>query len=373
MAIVTRYFASSTPLSSDGSGTTWANRVALFSGGVWSSIITGFDFGAGNSLHAVIGKDTYTITATLTAASFTVSIPSAGNPLFLSGADDQGNLLDVPEPEWLSCLPDWDDSSLPILSTASDITIVSLAHSYCRLLKFVATNRRGAIVANSRLNWCAFDQQSVQAAGFCASLMPYASNCVFRCSSSEFRSAVIPTTNTRLVNCRMIASQVGSGGNRNGVECSGAPAYLVGCTIAGFNGVGLYYSASDAAAFFDVIRTTIVNCNGGGIRGAATASQTNPHHISRCLIVNNGGPGVDGQSAARMLVTDSRLWSNAPNLSGLGNFVTSFNNDTSAGELSEFYNFEGEDYRIQSGSQSWGKSYGVTDAPRPRWICGVLE
>ena len=68
MAIVTRYF--STASAGAGDGTTWANRAILFTGGAWSTVITGFAFNGSDSMVARIGPGTYTVTVGMASGLF---------------------------------------------------------------------------------------------------------------------------------------------------------------------------------------------------------------------------------------------------------------------------------------------------------------
>ncbi len=88
MATVTRYFSTAGAGTAD--GTSWANRAALFSGGAWSTVITGFNFTGSDSLECRIGPGSYTITASLASGLF-ANAPTVSNPLILQGCDSSGS------------------------------------------------------------------------------------------------------------------------------------------------------------------------------------------------------------------------------------------------------------------------------------------
>ena len=146
MSIIVRYFSTSS--AGAGDGTSWANRAALFTGGAWSTVITGFAFNGSDSMEARVGPGTYSITVALASGSF-ANPPTVTNPLIIHGADSSGNLLSPPDPDWTSNMADWDASSLPILDTSSNINTLNLAACYPRLLKFTASNSTTAFLRAS--------------------------------------------------------------------------------------------------------------------------------------------------------------------------------------------------------------------------------
>src|SRR6185436_8710923 len=123
MAIVIRYFGTSDgPGGND--GTTWNKRSTLFSGGAWSTVLSGFDFSGADSLIAMVGTGNYAITATLQASVFTNG-PTAANPLFMAGCDLNGNVLAPTNPFWTCDLPDFDVSAYPVLATTTNIATIA--------------------------------------------------------------------------------------------------------------------------------------------------------------------------------------------------------------------------------------------------------
>ena len=119
MAVVTRYF--STTSAGAGDGTTWADRAALFSGGNWSSIITGFAFNVGNALEARVGPGNYTVTQNLVPGLF-ANPPTILNPIVIRACDSSGSNWIPPSPSWLSCTPTWDTTNMPIITCGTTIT-----------------------------------------------------------------------------------------------------------------------------------------------------------------------------------------------------------------------------------------------------------
>jgi hypothetical protein len=74
--------------------------------------------------------------------------------------------------------------------------------------------------------------------------------------------------------------------------------------------------------------------------------------------------GIDGQSAARIIVSNCRLRNNTSNFSGMGNYPETFSVVTAAGtDADEFVNAAAGDYRIKNTSTYWGKNLGPGDEP----------
>ena len=99
----------------------------------------------------------------------------------------------------------------------------------------------------------------------------------------------------------------------------------------------------------------------------STASQTFYHELKGNMITGCGAYGIDGQSAARALVSDNRLRDNTSgNINGLGNYPTGLNNyTTDSDDATEYVNTATGDYRIKYGCAIWGQGYGAGDEPAP--------
>src|SRR5687767_60995 len=136
MAIVTRYFSTTGAGAAD--GTTWADRAELFSGGNWSTVITGFAFNASDALKCLIGPGTYTCSQALASGLFT-NPPTLLNPLILHGCDGSGVQLEPEAPAWTAAQPVTWDTNLPVIATTTNIATLGLALTTARLLKFTGS------------------------------------------------------------------------------------------------------------------------------------------------------------------------------------------------------------------------------------------
>jgi len=366
MSLVTRYF--STSAAGTGDGTTWDNRAALFSGGAYSSVITGFNFGGTDGMEARIGPGTYTVTATLQASSFSVAAPTALNPLILHGCDGSGTLLAPPQPNWIACMAAWNDSALPVIATTTNIVTINQSYILCRLLKFTASGQAGALGIIDQcglLEWCSIANSSSNANAMCARHNCNAIvNCLIAMTGSTFDCG-IRVGNNLVDNCR-ITGVTGSSGNRAGIifaGTSGLPPTIAGSLIKGYGGPGILSGDYAADRAFFVAHCVIVGNGGDGIRFSATASQTRIHAVHGCAITGNGGYGVNDQGAANVIVSQSRLRNNTSgNFNVKVNYPVNYLNDVSAGsDAAEYVDAANGDYRIKAGSAIWGNRYGIAD------------
>jgi hypothetical protein len=363
MSVVTRYF--STAAAGAGDGTSWADRAALFSGGVWSTVITQFaGFAGSDSLLCYIGPGAYTITNEFTTTDFTGvggTAPSAANPLFLHGCDSSGNPLTPPDPNWTSDMPPWDDSSLPVLATTTNIAVFSGLVIFLRLLKCTATARNGSVVsAGSGCDWCVITNSTSNTSSV-GTTISRATNSVLSCTGTSY-NVVLDIGSTYVDNCRVIGS-AGASGNRNGIVFSATTAHasISRCTVVGVGGVGILNASSNAANIQSYFRNTVVGCGSDGIRFPAVASQTGASACRQNYVSGCGGYGINVQSA-NVFAPGNRLRDNTSgNLNGLGNYPDLGNYTTDSDDATEFVNSAIGDYRIKSGSAIHGMGFGVSD------------
>lgn len=363
MAIVTRYFSTSSAGAAD--GTTWADRAVLFSGGAWSSVITGFNFSGSDSLKCMIGPGTHTITASLASGSF-ANPPTLANPLVFSGCDSSGNQLAVPNPGWKSPQPAWDDSTLPVIATTTNVITINLPLLVvCHLLKFTATARAGAVVTIGSLSWCVVSNSHTNTGVTAISGGPSSSyGCVFSCTGTSYSAVVSGALSVH--NCR-VTGVTGSSGNRHGIVQSGNTNgfSVVGCTVYGVGGGGLVGTSTQTGQAWHLRGNTVAGCGSHGVSGHPTASQQNNYTVFNNLITGCGGYGVFND-ASGMACTTNRLRDNTSGAFSIGNYPTDLNNDTTdSDDATEYVDAGNGDYRIKYGSAIWGKGYGAGDEPAP--------
>ena len=362
MAIVTRYFSSTS--AGNGDGTSWANRAALFSAGNWSSVITGFNFSGSDSLECRIeGNVSYTCSQSLSTGLF-ANAPSAVNPLLISGCDSTGAILAIPNAGWVSSQGKFSTSTLPTIATSTNIVTCSLTNVFFNLIDFTASNCQQAMFSNGNATWCSFTNSTSNASAAGISVPNHIRNCQVTMSGTSFDYG-ISHAGSYLSNMRIDGSAATSSGTRIGVTTPSSNnqthEYL---TIIGCSGGGYFAATGSTTRWGAIKKSLIINCGVFGFRGNPTASQTVWHGVFDCVIVNSV-IGIDGQSAARILISNCRLRNNTTaNTQNLGNYTTSFSVNTSSGnDADEFVNTSTGDYRIKRTSSFWGKGLGPGDEP----------
>lgn len=366
MAITTRYF--STAAAGAGDGTTWADRAQLVNGATWSTVITGFNFSGADTLLCLIGPGTHSPTAAITAGLF-ANPPTAANTLMFHGCDSSGNKLLPANPGWTSDQAPWDDSGLPVLTLTTNINAVNLVLFIGRFLKVTSSGgiSAGAIGSSSIWDWCSFENSTANTGAFCVgSASNRLSNSLVKMSGASFRCGLLANGNFALCNNRIWNTGGATSGNRHGIEVTTGSGLITieRCTVFGFQGDGIGTSTATAGTALNIARCTIVG-NATGIKLNATASQTAHNRIQHCLITGNSVAGIDGNSAARAVVTGCRLRNNnSQDIINMQNYPTDWDNNTAAGsDAAEYVNTAVSDYRVKYGSSIWGKGYGVSDQP----------
>lgn len=365
MAIVTRYFSTSS--AGAGDGTSWADRAALFSAGNWSSVITGFAFNGSDSLECLIGPGSYTCSQSLASGLFT-NAPSIANPLIMAGCNSSGVLLAIPDPDWASCQPAFDDSTLPVIATTTNIATNNLANSYCYLLKFTASGRNGAVMtAGNAFAWCVIANSTANtSATAITTSTTRLLNCVLTCSGSSYDTIASFNASLPVTNCRL-EGVTGSSGNRRGMTFTGNSVNMEACTIVNCGGEGVVSTSTGTGQSIRIFRSVIANNGSTGLKSNSTASQTDNYETHGCMVTGNGAWGIDGNSAAaRWWLQGNRLRDNTSgNITGLGNYPTDLNNYTTDSDDSSEYVSAGAngDFRIKNTAAIWGMGFGVADEP----------
>lgn len=364
MAVIVRYF--STAAAGAGDGTTWADRAALFSGGAWSTVITGFTFSGGNGLHCLVGPGNYAITASLASGLFAAA-PSVANNLFFEGCDSSGVALTPPDPDWHSCQPEWDASGLPSLNTTTNIATSTLANCHWRLIKFTASGRQGGMIsAGNTINWCAAEDMTNNATTYFCNGVAWVANTWVRMMGTSYICGVRITNDEAVVNTRVRGNLSATSGDRNGFEntATADAAVFDRVTAVDHLGWGIDSGNGSTAVRLNAHRSVFANC-AIGIRLAPDLSQTQVNHITGCMITGCSGYGIETNSQARLFMADNRLRDNAGgNFNTLLNYPTTFNNyTTDSDDATEYVDAASGDYRIKKTAAIWGKGYGVADEP----------
>jgi hypothetical protein len=361
-AVVERWFAVSSAGAAD--GTSHANRAALFSAGNWSTVLTGFNFSGTDSLKCYIEAGSYTCSQALTAALFT-NAPSMANPLFLVGADTSGAILNLPDPTWQSAQPGWDNSTLPVIATTANINTLNMANIWCYLLNFTASGRQGAVVAGANhFYWCYITNSTANTASTTATTEEHATGCVFTCTGSSYDAVLVQTTTpVFLFNTRLVGNSGATTGNRRGLSLNQTNFHLEYVTVINNPGEGIIQISTSTGANMLISRCTIANNGSTGLKAANTAAQLQNYLTTQCMITGNGAWGIDGNSAAaRWVVFNNRLRNNTSgNITGLGNYPTDLNNDTTTGsDSADYVDTASGDFRVKNSSTFW-KKFGAGD------------
>lgn len=364
MPVVTRFF--STTSAGTGDGTTWANRAALFSAGNWSSVITGFAFNGADSLACRIqGGLIYTCSQAMASGLF-ANAPSVANLLFFHGCDANGDLLSPPDPDWVSCQGEFNTSTLPVIATTTNIVTSSLANVFWRLVAFTASGRSGEILSAGNIDWCSFVNTTANTSARGLGNINTIRNSQVKMSGASFSAAIDTGAQVFAVsNVRIDGTAGTTSGNRIGINNTSAGMPNVeAITITGCAGGGMLAATGSAVRYSTIRKSMFVDNGTYGFRGNATASQTMWHQVIDSVFVNNV-IGIDGQSQARILISNCRLRNNSTsNFDGLGNYPSDFGNDVTAGtNADEFVNAAAGDYRIKNTSSLWGRNLGPGDEP----------
>lgn len=377
MANVIRYF--STAAAGAGNGTTWADRAALFTGGAWSTVITGFAFTAGSDgLECRVGPGTYTITAALVSGVPTAGNPTATKPLRFHACDSSGSLISPPDRDWTADQPDFDQSTMPVLSSATNIAIINLAHVYCRLIKFASSAATAAagVVGNAILDWC-WVSNSASGANVCAASVYRASNSIFYVSGSQYAGVLVAGAAPTFRNCRAYGV-AGSSGNRRGISTTNANIHhtVTSCCVFGVGGVGIYWETTSANSntSMRIDRNTVANVGGDGIYCQNTSGSLTVIVDGNC-VTGAGGYGINGGGGFAQL-TNNRTRDNVSGATtGLGNYTAYDGYTTDAADADDYFAPSTYDFRIRPDAGFAFRGIGVSQVPTggTPWVSRGLE
>lgn len=359
MAIVTRYFSTTGAGAAD--GTTWADRAALFSAGNWSTIISGFGFNGTDSLKCMVGPGTYTCGQILQTSLFT-NAPTVANMLSFAGCDSSGNLLAVPDPDWISAMPAFDDSTLPVIATTGNLQTTTLQICSFYLIKFTASGRTGGVVLqSSTFDWCVLVNSTANASTQGVNACPI-TNSVISMTGSSYDAALVfaghITSNVKLIGV------TGSSGDRDGWLTAGntsiVPVQRVCST--GFGGHGFVSTSATASHVMGFKSCTAANNGGDGFRFPGTASQSNWNFLIDCQATGNTGTGINPQGQAHLITHNCRVRDNGTNLGTFTNYPSDLNiYTTDSDDATEYVDTSTKDFRIKNTAATWGKNFGAGD------------
>lgn len=353
-----------TSIVNKGDGSSWALRTNLFAGGAWSGRILLFDFSGSDSLKALVGPGTHTITAAF-GAGFT-SAPTAANLLFIHGCDSSGNPISPPDTAWLSNMPAFDDSAFPVIATTTNIAITTLVLCQWYCVKFIVSGRNGVAISGGHFSWVSIINSTSNASAVSVTGTSIANSQVSMTGS--IYSAAIQVSTTPFENLLLIGV-TGSSGNRYGFQHTGSTgqSFFDRITVRGFGGAGIINTGASAAHIMGLKRCTVVNNQGSGIVFPATASQTGVNTVEDCQITGNGlsgtGYGLDAQSQARVLLRHSRFRDNDDgDINGMLNYPIDIDNYvTDSDDTTEYVDAASGDFRIKNTAATWGMGFGVSD------------
>lgn len=343
MALVTRYF--STTAAGAGDGTTWADRAALFSAGVWSTVITGFAFNGSDAMEARIeGGLTYTQGAALTSALFT-NAPTAANPLTLIACDSSGDRLADQSPGWKSPMPLWDVSLLPTIATTTNIQTSTLATANWYQIRITASGRNGDMVTAGSWNRCVAVNSTSHSSAMVSNNGSW-SGSYLECSGTAFVSI---SGSIGAFNCRFKGNASATSGNRDGLTSSS----IIGCTVTGATRYSVACYNANAPVYCTIV---------GGSAGIYIISGSSVVIAHGNLVVNSTGWGV-GYSTGGGILNNTRLRDNTSGNIQSANTVSLGTYDTDSDDATEFVDSAGGDYRIKYGAPTWGTGVGAGDGP----------
>ena len=367
MAVFTRYYGAAAAGLDDGSS--WANRKQFVVAGAINTNISEFDFTA-DSLIARIGPGTHTLTTQI--AAFTGATgPSNAFPCILEGALSDGERWEPPDPDWCSNQPKWDDSTMPVLNTETNIHTVSNAFVGVRGIHFTASGRTAGGISNSALfaDWCiAINSTSNASASAWSGTAQYFTNLWLQCTGSIYNAvtSIFPQISP-LRNIRIQGNGSASSGNRYGWASGAATHYpMEKITVANNIGGGIIYTSTGSSRL-NVANCTIVDNGGDGLSQAGTA--TTPAIVDSCMITGGHTNAINFSGTGRGFVKNTRMRGYTTGaITGALEFTVppmNGNIDASGLDTDEYVNHAAGDYRIKSTSTYWGQHIGACDGPAP--------
>lgn len=359
MAIVTRYF--STAAAGAGDGTTWADRAVLFTAGAWSTVITGFNFSGSDSLECRIGPGTHTVTVAMASGLF-ANPPSTANPIVFHGCDSSGNLLESPDPGWVSPAIPYSTTTLPEIATTTNIATSTLAAAVWRLIYFTASGRNGAMFSGGgNFDFTPVTDSTNNSAANVFTAPANITNAWILMSGASFDSGISgPATDGKFSNIRIDGTSGTSSGTRRGITTTSTGYTASGITVIGCAGGGAFAATGSATRASYLSRCTLVDNGSFGIQCNGTASQTVYHDISNCYFSGNTY-GINANGSRTIAVNNRLRDSTSGNFANFGNYPTDYNYTTDSDDATEFVDSGAGDYRIKNTATIWGKGYGAGD------------
>lgn len=356
MAVVTRYF--STAAAGAGDGTSWANRAQFVNAGTYSSVITGFSFAGSDSLHCYLGPGTYAITANLSIT------PTSSNPFILQACDSSGNPLAHPDPDWMSCQPDFDTSGMPLIQWSTNIAFLTStqAHSAVIGINFEASSlvNQAMIASIRKIERCRLANSTSQSAAACVSVTSgTVIDSILTCSGTGFGSIFTSSAEGVIQNCRISGNSSATVGNRECIRVSGqSNPHITRCTLR--NAVqGIRYSSTSSATVHYITNNVIYNCTSGIVLNQSTMA--NAGTIDRNFIIG-GTDGIAADFPQCAVLNRLRGQSSTTFAAAMANWPnTALNLLDSGSDADEFVDATNGDYRIKSGSTYHSRLLGAGD------------
>lgn len=350
MAIVTRYF--STTSAGAGDGTSWANRAELATAGNWSSIITGFDFSGSDALECYIGPGTYSITQD--PATMYANPPTLANLVYFVACDSSGVEWTPPNPQWKCAQPIWDTTGMPILDFGSTGRLEGFFRAYGIV---ITVARNGAANAGGSFRWCHIINTNSTTGATGLSAVETVNNCVISMTGTAFATAFVGHCQ-ECQNVRLEGNPAATTGTRRGMSFNTAtPQGVNQLAFIGFPNEGYYNSGS---ANHQIQNVVAANC---GDHGIELDDPANESIISRSVFVNNGGYGVTVGTTATHLIDGNLIRGNT--LGGISkpDNCRDGNNYSAGSDAVDFVDAANGDYRIARTSAYWGLNIGAGDEP----------
>jgi hypothetical protein len=361
MAIVTRYFSTSS--AGEGDGTTWDDRAALFSSGNWSSVITDFDFSGSDSLRCYV-EGSHACSQLLQASLF-ANPPTVANPLFVEAYT--GSAVWVPPNlGWTAAQPMWSTTGMATIATTTDIITSNLQWSYWRGFRFTASARTAGVVDSVTVcDWCYCENSASNTNARTFSTVRHLFNSVGKVTGTAYNAVVtFGSVNLEVNNLRCEGNPDATSGNRRG--CSNADNLAREYTrVVALNnpGIGIAHLATGTGTALSMNRCVVAYSGGNNIEINGTPTNR-ISALNSVVSVHSGGHGIVAANTGRIYAADCRLRNNtSANFNGFGNYPTDNNNTSSGTNADEFVDAAGGDYRIKFGSSLWGKGSGAGDEP----------
>jgi hypothetical protein len=359
MAVVTRYFSTSSAGAAD--GTSWANRAALVSGGAINTIISAFNFTA-DALVPLVGPGAYTLTTAI--QTFTgAAAPSATFPCIFQACDSSGVELAPPDPNWQSAGLAFTGTSLPELATNTNISTCSNASVGFIGFKFAASGRNGTLINSCRsLDWCSItNSTSNTSAVGVATVTNGVTNTVIRMTGTAFDAAANGSASF-FRNVRLEGNVSASSGNRMGFASASNIAHrFFNLTAFGFVGGAVRFTGATSGVVANIERCTLIGASGSAAVIYNTGTSTTVGTIIQCIIVNGSTWAFENASTGRMMLINNRFRDNTSGtVTGNGSLPSLLEYTTDTDDT-EFVDAASGDYRVKNTAAIWGKGYGAGD------------